>query len=37
MFQYAQARHMFDRGNYWEPQLAFAPPRREMAVEAAVA
>ncbi len=23
MFQYAQARHMFDRGNYWEPQLAF--------------
>ena len=28
MFQYAQARHMFDRGNYWEPQLAFAPPRR---------
>jgi hypothetical protein len=29
MFQYAQARHMFDRGNYWEPQLAFAPPRPE--------
>lgn len=31
MFQYAQARHMFDRGNYWEPQLAYAPPRREPA------
>lgn len=35
MFQYAQARHMFDRGNYWEPQLAYAPPRREMAEAAA--
>ncbi|MBG0812131.1 radical SAM protein [Methylosinus sp. H3A] len=37
MFQYAQARHMFDRGNYWEPQLAFAPPRREVLATAAVA
>jgi hypothetical protein len=25
MFQYAQARHMFEKGNYWEPQLAAAP------------
>jgi radical SAM superfamily enzyme YgiQ (UPF0313 family) len=25
LFQYAQARHMFERGSYWEPQLAIAP------------
>jgi hypothetical protein len=25
MFQYAQARHMFDKGNYWEPQLSSPP------------
>jgi radical SAM superfamily enzyme YgiQ (UPF0313 family) len=25
LFQYAQARYMFDRGNYWEPKLAFPP------------
>lgn len=25
MFQYAQARHMFDKGHYWEPRLAAAP------------
>lgn len=25
MFQYAQARHMFAKGNYWEPQLAMPP------------
>jgi hypothetical protein len=25
LFQYAQARHMFARGSYWEPQLARAP------------
>jgi hypothetical protein len=25
LFQYAQARFMFDKGNYWEPRLAVAP------------
>lgn len=25
LFQYAQARHMFAKGNYWEPHLASAP------------
>ncbi|WP_363345926.1 radical SAM protein [Methylocystis echinoides] len=25
MFQYAQARYMFEKGNYWEPSLATAP------------
>lgn len=25
LFQYAQARHMFSKGSYWEPQLAEAP------------
>ncbi|WP_424360472.1 radical SAM protein [Methylocystis parvus] len=25
LFQYAQARYMFDRGSYWEPKLAFPP------------
>lgn len=25
LFQYAQARHMFAQGNFWEPQLAQAP------------
>jgi hypothetical protein len=27
MFQYAQARHMFEMGNYWEPGLSAAPSR----------
>ena len=34
MFQYAQARHMFDKGNYWEPQLALAPAAGEPLVTA---
>jgi hypothetical protein len=25
MLQYAQARHMFDIGDYWEPRLSMAP------------
>jgi hypothetical protein len=25
LFQYAQARYMFDRGGYWEPKLSFPP------------
>lgn len=37
MFQYAQARHMFAKGNYWEPQLAAAPLARPALVESAVA
>jgi hypothetical protein len=37
MFQYAQARHMFDRGDYWEPQLSNAPaPKPAMREAAAV-
>lgn len=28
LFQYAQARLMFSKGNYWEPHLAAQPPAR---------
>ena len=35
LFQYAQARHMFDRGDYWEPQLSMAPAREPAVREAA--
>lgn len=28
LFQYAQARHMFTQGSYWEPRLADAPAAR---------
>lgn len=31
MFQYAQARHMFDKGNYWEPQLSNPPAASQRA------
>ena len=34
LFQYAQARHMFARGSYWEPQLALAPAAGEPLVTA---
>ncbi|MGJ0392793.1 MAG: radical SAM protein [Methylocystis sp.] len=35
LFQYAQARYMFDRGNYWEPKLSSAPVAPESRSEPA--
>jgi hypothetical protein len=33
LFQYAQARHMFSQGNYWEPMLAQPPVAPKKAIE----
>ncbi len=33
LFQYAQARYMFDRGSYWEPKLSIPPVAPEPAAK----